>query len=68
MPATPESVAGRPPEAARFIPRKGIAKKAIPIARFEHAVKRVSRRTTILIAPTEFPKARSAMDLDQRCR
>jgi hypothetical protein len=43
-------------------------KKATPVARFEHAVKRVSRQTTILIAPTEFLKTRSAVELDRRCR
>ena len=68
MPAAPESTAGRPPEAAGFVPRKEIAEKAIPVARFERAVKRVSRQTTTLIAPTEFPKTRSAVNLDQRCR
>jgi hypothetical protein len=69
MPATPEGIAGRPPrKAAGFVPRKGIAQKATPIARFEHAVERVSRQTTILIAPTEFLKTRSAVELDWRCR
>ena len=56
------SAAGRPPKRPELYQRGGSLRKATPIAHRKCAVKHTLLRATIQIAPTEFPKTRSAVE------